>query len=422
MPELDDELTVQLEPASSTVNEGRANAFIARRKAEAEKYGSSFEEIAKQRRVAIEEAKATLDATIAEMRSRHTGGAGGINLPLLSFGAGMLQGSPPGVVSNFGQELGRGLSSMGQTIRAQRMSDVDFLRGVSDLQRAKAQLTDAPLAEEATALRQKQLLAEKSQTDIEKALIKSDASRAGGTAAKIKEYQEWVKDPRNTGKTYGDFLEWRAKTLSTDRVPATIAEFNRAREDGFKGTYEEWLERKSAAGAKGRETGQAQGQAVAAIPKLDAVVDEMTLDVEKLKKHPGIDRAVGLMAPLPNIPGGSAADFNALLGRLKGQAFLQQFEVLKGAGAITEMEGKTATDALAALSTSQSKKQFLEQLDTVVRVINKGKETLRTRAGQGASAAPPAAAPSARRRVTGPDGKMYDAELVDGKWIMEPVQ
>lgn len=405
----DDEL-----PASSgPIDRKRADAFIERQRQLGTQASGSFEDIMRQRNAAIEEARAKIDETIAQMRERHSGGGfGGVNLPLLALGAGLLQGSPPGTVSNFGQELGRGLSAMGQTIRAQRMNDVDFLSGIAGLQRAQAQLGDMPMADAAKAARERMQSAEKNQTDIEKALIKGEASGAGSTA-RLKEFEEWRKEPGNEGKPFSEFMVWRSKALNNDRAPSSVAEYNKAVEGGYTGSYAKWVEEKARLGAVGRETGQAQGQAGAAIPKLDAAVDEMERDIEALKNHPGIDRAVGLMSPLPNIPGGPAADFNARLDRLKGQAFIQAFESLKGAGAITEVEGKKATDAIAALSTAQSKKQFLEQLDVVRRVINRGREVLRQRAGQTPSGA-------TTRTIQGPDGKLYKGTLVDGQWKMEP--
>jgi hypothetical protein len=88
------------------------------------------------------------------------------------------------------------------------------------------------------------------------------------------------------------------------------------------------------------------------------------------------------------------------LQQLKGQAFLKMFDALRGAGAITEMEGAKATDALAALPLTQSEKQFKEQLDLIDRIVKKGIETAR----QKAPGAPAPKAPTAGGLVKGDDG------------------
>ena len=98
--------------------------------------------------------------------------------------------------------------------------------------------------------------------------------------------------------------------------------------------------------------------------------------VESLKDHSGLDIATGTSSMLPLIPGTPANDFNALLESVKGAAFLEQFEKLKGGGQITEVEGKKATDALAALERSQSKKQFVGQLNIVLDIMKQGQSRL----------------------------------------------
>jgi len=62
---------------------------------------------------------------------------------------------------------------------------------------------------------------------------------------------------------------------------------------------------------------------------------------------------------------------------LESNAFTQAFETLKGAGAITEGEGKAATAALAMLSRVQSEKAFTEGLTQFANIIRAGRERQR---------------------------------------------
>jgi hypothetical protein len=99
--------------------------------------------------------------------------------------------------------------------------------------------------------------------------------------------------------------------------------------------------------------------------------------VEDLSNHPGLKIATGGSSLLPLVPGSDAYNFNALLESVKGAAFLEQFEKLKGGGQITQIEGEKATAALAALDRAQSEKQFKEQLKIVVDIMKKGQDKLK---------------------------------------------
>ena len=84
---------------------------------------------------------------------------------------------------------------------------------------------------------------------------------------------------------------------------------------------------------------------------------------QDLLNSPGFEYAVGVRVPdLAVIPGSDTADFIATFERLQGQAFLRAIEQLRGTGAISDREGKAATDAVAALSRNQSEKSFKRNL------------------------------------------------------------
>lgn len=85
---------------------------------------------------------------------------------------------------------------------------------------------------------------------------------------------------------------------------------------------------------------------------------------------PSVSAVVGFRNPfkgaLPmgiNVGGTSAAGGQAKIDQLRGKAFLEAFESLKGGGSITEKEGEAATAAKIRLGQAQSEKDFLKALN-----------------------------------------------------------
>lgn len=94
---------------------------------------------------------------------------------------------------------------------------------------------------------------------------------------------------------------------------------------------------------------------------LEKAQDAIT-QVDDLLKHGAFEDAVGVSFKKALgagfIPGTGVSDFNARLDQLRGGAFLEAFQTLKGGGQITEVEGKKATDAITRMRTSQSEEEF----------------------------------------------------------------
>ena len=108
--------------------------------------------------------------------------------------------------------------------------------------------------------------------------------------------------------------------------------------------------------------------------------------------HPGFENAVGTTwkPGFRFIPGTDAADFQSLFDQVKGAAFLEAFNVLKGAGAISEKEGEKATAARTRMSTAQSESEFVKAAREYQDVIRRGVEVMQKKAGP-AGAVPAAA-------------------------------
>lgn len=110
--------------------------------------------------------------------------------------------------------------------------------------------------------------------------------------------------------------------------------------------------------------------------------------------HPGFQDTVGATwkPGFRFVPGTNAADFQALFDQVKGTAFLEAFNVLKGAGAITEKEGDKATAARTRMSTAQSEEEFVKAAREYQDVIRRGVEVMQKKASGGAAPVMPAGA------------------------------
>jgi hypothetical protein len=87
-------------------------------------------------------------------------------------------------------------------------------------------------------------------------------------------------------------------------------------------------------------------------------------------------------------------DFQSLVDQTKGQTFLQAFQSLKGGGAITDIEGAKATNAISRLGNQRlSDQDYLQAITDLEDVIKTGVARAQHQAGGGV--APSAAQPSA---------------------------
>lgn len=111
-----------------------------------------------------------------------------------------------------------------------------------------------------------------------------------------------------------------------------------------------------------------------AAPRAIQQADNMLRTIDGILSDPAISYATGFTSILQNVPGTDAYRFGQKAAQLQGQAFLQAFERLKGAGAITETEGTKATAAIGRLSTAQSAKDYKEALNELKEVITTARQ------------------------------------------------
>ncbi|WP_175224600.1 hypothetical protein [Achromobacter ruhlandii] len=127
-----------------------------------------------------------------------------------------------------------------------------------------------------------------------------------------------------------------------------------------------------APGALGTTISPQMQEARSALPKIEQQANQLRDVITKTLNHPGLNYSVGVLGNAPTIPGTPQADVRALQDQIQGATFLQAFESLKGGGAITEPEGKKATDAIARLSRAQSPTAYREALQDLMQVLDVG--------------------------------------------------
>ncbi|MES3022737.1 MAG: hypothetical protein V4857_14250 [Pseudomonadota bacterium] len=138
-------------------------------------------------------------------------------------------------------------------------------------------------------------------------------------------------------------------------------------------------------------------------------MDNMMNTVERLKKNPALRDVIGSMegsdwyptnivagmtALNPLTTGSDArADAKALIETLKSQAFLSQVPTIQGMGSLSNAEGAKLEQGLQNLGRQQSEKQFGDNLDEILRLVNKGRANVAKKYGAPARAPDTPAAP-----------------------------
>jgi hypothetical protein len=146
---------------------------------------------------------------------------------------------------------------------------------------------------------------------------------------------------------------------------------------------------------RGAKAGAAVGEAEGALPGVTQMAQIVNQQVEDLKNDSSLGRVLGpIDSRTPNIFGG-AVRAQGKIDQLKGGAFLQARQMLKGGGAITDYEGQKAEAAFARLNQAQSEDDFKAALDEFNFYVQQGLQKLQAQAGQ--TRMGPQAAPAGQR-------------------------
>ncbi|WP_375450613.1 hypothetical protein [uncultured Devosia sp.] len=139
--------------------------------------------------------------------------------------------------------------------------------------------------------------------------------------------------------------------------------------------------------AAGNVIGKGAGQAAIDLPSAQAEAQRIAIQISDLKSHPGLEEIFGkTLGVIPNqwgptMPGSNKANAMARIDQMTGNAFLNGRQLLKGGGAITEMESNKAEAAFARLSTAQSKDEFIAGLNDFQAALDAGIAKLADQSG-----------------------------------------
>ncbi|MBX8827445.1 hypothetical protein [Ochrobactrum sp. SFR4] len=152
---------------------------------------------------------------------------------------------------------------------------------------------------------------------------------------------------------------------------------------------------------KEKVVGKAQGEAFTSLPSDLARGEQTIADIDTLLSHDGLSAIVGPADQYrPNwTMGASGRDALTYLKKLQGGAFLQAFGMLKGGGAITEIEGAKAEAAMARMDRSLSEDDFKTALKDFRNAVSDGMQKLKQKAG--GNSAPSESAQSSSAPQTG---------------------
>lgn len=127
-----------------------------------------------------------------------------------------------------------------------------------------------------------------------------------------------------------------------------------------------------------------QANAQVALPQAQSDAQSILDTINELRSHKGLDKGVGASSIFFNrVPGTDAYDFANLHENARGKVFMQAFNSLKGAGAITDLEGKAATNAISEMGDlKQSKESYLNSLSKLESVVKSSLERKQNSAGK----------------------------------------
>ena len=126
---------------------------------------------------------------------------------------------------------------------------------------------------------------------------------------------------------------------------------------------------------------KATQEAIEQLPGEEMQFERVSRYIDELIAHPGLEAGTGLSSLFPVVPGSDRADFEARKNQLLGGVFLQGFQMLKGGGPVTEVEGLKAEQAMARMSTATSKEDFVSAMEDYREALREGLAKLRKSAG-----------------------------------------
>lgn len=256
---------------------------------------------------------------------------------------------------------------------------------------ADPELGDTPLTPEQLAVQEQGLKAQRIAKEREKLAAQRNPRRMIEAAV-----QTGHADPAALAQMDSREALAAQKADDADRHMAIRTELAMARMDaegraadrnkapaGYRHTVEGNLEAIPGGPADQKQQGQFNAD-TAAMTSSFSSFDRLAAETNKLLNHPGLKGITGVRGKLPNMPGGDAADAQALLDTIKSQVAFGVLQDMRnnsktgGAlGAVSDSEGKRLEANLAALDRAQSLDQFKASLQQIINYTDNAKDRMR---------------------------------------------
>ncbi len=208
-------------------------------------------------------------------------------------------------------------------------------------------------------------------------MLRMDQDHEAGLANKARSQQ--LEDIENAqGFKSGESALNRGATLNAATLKAgepvnAIKEYQQAVQNGlFNGSYTDYLQTKSVKMLTPLQEAQLKETNL----KIESTEKGQESAIESLRRtirtgkqllvHPGREWATGGTSWTSNIPGTHAKGFAANLDTFKSQNFLPAVAQMKGAGALSDAEGKKLTDAIGALDAGMPQDEFKASLAQII--------------------------------------------------------
>jgi len=133
----------------------------------------------------------------------------------------------------------------------------------------------------------------------------------------------------------------------------------------------------------GQVIGTSQANTKVALPSAIDQAQDTYRVINDLENHPGLNKGTGLNSVFyTKVPGTNAYDFKNTHDQLVGKTFMQAFNSLRGAGAITDTEGKAATAAISKIADlKQSPESYKKEFAILKNTVNTGLKNMYQKAG-----------------------------------------
>lgn len=216
-------------------------------------------------------------------------------------------------------------------------------------------------------------------------------SRQGGAADLPADFQSLKLRAEAAGLKEGtpEYQSFMMQGANGGAPAAFVALDMQAQAAGFvPGTpeYKEFMATRGAGlQAQAKVEGEAAGEAVTGLGGAVAKAQRAIDLIDSIAEDPALPSITGMIqGSLPPALGGGQAgiDLNAKILQLQGTAFLEAFESLKGGGAITEIEGTKAEQAIARLQRAQSTEAYQAALSDLRGVIESGMNRAKEKAAK----------------------------------------